>query len=76
MASKPKQRTFIVLHRGQSEHGIFTTLGRYRVGARNEKEAEDLVKAEVGKHIKVKVYYEEKRNLLSHGLVIKESGKK
>jgi hypothetical protein len=72
MASKPKTKNYIVHHRGQAHHGGYTVLGRYKVGARNEKEAEDLLKEVVGKHAKVKVYYEVKNILLSHGVVIKE----
>lgn len=72
MASKPKAKTFIVHHRGQAQHGGFTILGRYQVGARNEKEAESLLREVVGKHAKVKVYYEDKTKRISHGIVIKE----
>lgn len=72
MASKPKSRTFIVHHRGQAHHGGFTVLGRYRIGARNEKEAESLLKDVVGKHAKVKVYYEDKNLKTPHGEVICE----
>lgn len=72
MVSKPKAKTFIVHHRGQAHHGGYTVLGRYRVGARNEKEAIELVRKEVGKHAKVRVYYEEKSKMLSHGIVVRE----
>lgn len=73
MASKPKSKTYIVHHRGQASHGGYTVLGRYKIGARNEKEAEEFLRKEVGKHAKVKVYYEEKKNLVSHGTIIKEN---
>lgn len=74
MASKPKAKTYIVHHRGQANHGGYTVLGRYRIGARNEKEAEELLRETVGKHAKVKMYYEEKNKekAVSHGIVIKE----
>lgn len=72
MVSKPKSRTFIVLHRGRSHHGGFTVLGRYQVGARNEQEAEALVRTVVGKHAKVKVYFEDKTKKVQHGVVIEE----
>ncbi|PLS19430.1 hypothetical protein CVD28_03165 [Bacillus sp. M6-12] len=72
MASKPKSRTFIVHHRGQANHGGYTVLGRYKVGARNEKEAEELLRGEVGKHAKTKVYYEDEKSFMPHGVVIRE----
>lgn len=72
MASKPKTKTYIVHHRGQASHGGYTVLGRYKIGARNEKEAENFLKEVVGKHAKVKVYYEDKQGILSHGMVIRE----
>jgi hypothetical protein len=72
MGSKPKSKTYIVHHRGQAEHGGYTILGRYKIGARNEMEAEDLLRGTVGKHAKVKVYYEEKEKVTSHGIVIRE----
>lgn len=72
MTSKPKSKTYIVHHRGQTNHGGYTVLGRYKIGARNEKEAEDLLRKEVGKHSKVKVYYEEWKSAVPHGIVIKE----
>lgn len=69
MASKPKSKTFIVHHRGQTNSGGFMVLGRYKIGARNPKEAEDLLRAVVGKHVKVKVYYEDKTRAMPHGVV-------
>lgn len=73
MASKPKRsKTYIIHHRGQANHGGYTVLGRYRIGAKNEKEAEELLRGKVGKHAKVKVYYEEKEKLVSHGIIIRE----
>lgn len=72
MSSKPKEKTYIVHHRGQANHGGYTVLGRYKVGARNEKEAESLLRKVVGKHAKVVVYYENQKDLVSHGTVIKE----
>jgi hypothetical protein len=76
VASKPKSKTYIVHHNGQAHHGGYTTLARYKVGARNEDEAVQMVRGIVGKHVKVRVYYEEKENLVSHGTVILESKKK
>lgn len=72
LASKPKSKTYIVHHRGQAHHGGYTVLGRYKVGARNEKEAESLLRDHVGKHAKVQVYYEEKVKVVPHGTVIKD----
>jgi len=72
LASKPKSKTYIVHHRGQTIHGLYGVLGRYRVSARNEKEAEELLKGVVGKHAKVKVYYEDKKTHMIHGQVIRE----
>lgn len=73
MASKPKAKTFIVHHRGQAQHGGYTVLGRYQVGARNEKEAESLLRKVVGKHAKVHVYYEDKGKQIPHGIVVREN---
>jgi hypothetical protein len=73
MGSKPKTKTYIVHHRGRADNDRFTVLGRYKVGARNEKEAEDFLKEVVGKHAKVKVYYEEKKDLVTHKIVFKEN---
>jgi hypothetical protein len=72
MTTKPKCKTFIVLHNGQASHGGYTTLGRYKVGARNEKEAETLLRGVVGKHAKVNVYYEDKDIVVAHGSVVKD----
>jgi hypothetical protein len=72
MSSKPKSKTYIVHHRGQAHHGGYTVLGRYKIGARNVKEAESLLRTVVGKHAKVAVYYEETKSLVSHGTIIKE----
>lgn len=73
MASKPKNsKTYIVHHRGQASHGGYTVLGRYRVGAKNPEEAESFLREVVGKHAKVKMYYEEQEKLLPHHTVIKE----
>lgn len=51
-----------------------TTMGRFRVGAKNEKEAEQLVRDKVGKHIKCNVYYEEKNEeqFLPRGMVMND----
>ncbi|MEH6848185.1 hypothetical protein [Bacillus thuringiensis] len=70
MVSKPKSKTFVVHHRGQASHGGYTILGGYRVGARNEKEAEDFVKNKIGKHAKVKTYRQLEENTVPHGDVV------
>jgi hypothetical protein len=72
MSSKPKAKTYIVHRNGNL--GQPTVIGRYRVGARSPEEACELLKKEVGKHIKTRVYYEEKEpsKLLPHGVVIRE----
>jgi hypothetical protein len=75
MASKPKAKTYIVHHRGKArDHPGNKILGRYRVGARNENEAENLLREHVGKHAKVKVYYQEReeKKFLSHGIIVRE----
>lgn len=73
MSSKPKRtKTFIVHHRGQASHGGYTVLGRYKVGAKSKEQAEELLRQEVGKHCKVKVYYEDKDGVMPHGVVIRE----
>lgn len=70
MASKPKSKTFIVHQNGNYKQP--TVIGRYKVGARDKKEAESLLREVIGKHTKVRVYYEEKVKLVPHGTVIKE----
>ena len=72
MGSKPKSKTYIVHHRGKSLQRGYTVLGRYKVGARNEKEAAKLLRETVGKHAKVQVYYVETKNLVAHGVVQKD----
>jgi hypothetical protein len=71
MASKPKNTKMYVVH----QNGNFkqpTVIGRFRVGAKNEKEAEDILRKSIGKHTKVRTYYEEKKKLVPYGTVIKE----
>jgi hypothetical protein len=70
MASKPKSKTFIVHQNGNYKEP--TVIGRYKVGARDRKEAESLLRGVIGKHTKVRVYYEEKVKLVPHGTVTKE----
>lgn len=72
MSSKPKSKTYIVHHNGTYRQP--TVIGRYRVGARNEDEAVKILRGSLGKHIKARVYYEEKNEakLVPHGTVIKE----
>ena len=73
MASKQKGvKTYVVHHRGQASHGAYTILGRNRIGAKNEKQGEEFLRKEVGKHVKAKTYYEEKEKLLPFGTIIKE----
>lgn len=72
MASKPKAKTYIVHHRGRGPLGTCMVHGRYKVGARNEKEAEDLLRQVVGKHAKVKVYYRDDKKYVPHGHVSKD----
>lgn len=58
MASKVKKYNhYIVLQRGKTKKWGCTTLGRYIVAAKNEKEAVQFVKNKFGKHINVSVYY-------------------
>lgn len=68
MASKPKSKTFIVQHRGRIQNSCMI-LGSYIVGARNAQEAEELLRNVIGKHAKVKVYYEDKNKVVPHGSV-------
>jgi 2'-5' RNA ligase len=68
VASKPKSKTFIMHHIGSFRQP--TVRGRYKVGARNEKEAEELLRSVLGKHTSVRVYYEEKEALVPHGTVM------
>ncbi|MGH0950769.1 hypothetical protein [Bacillus mycoides] len=71
MASKPKSKTFVVHHRGRASHGGCTILGSYRVGARNEKEAEGFVKQVIGKHAKVKTFRKLEENSVPYGNVVR-----
>lgn len=64
IASKPKSKTYIVHHRVGS-----IVRGRYRIGARNVKEAEQLLRNKLGKHITAKVYYEDNSRKTPHGTV-------
>lgn len=75
MASKPKTKTFYVLHRGKCSLGYYTRLAGYRVGARNEKEAVSMVKAVAGKHAKLKAHLDNRRESVAHGEVVEEFNK-
>lgn len=75
MASKPKTKTYYVLHRGMCSLGYYTRLAGYRVGARNEKEAITLVKEVAGKHAKLKAHLSNHGESVSHGEVIEEFNK-
>jgi len=67
MSSRPKSRTFIVHHRvGSMVHG------RYKIGARNAKEAESLLRKQLGKHITAKMYFEKFDDPIPYGTIIKE----
>ena len=68
MSSKPKSKVYIVLQGGN--FGQPRTIGRYRVGARNEREAEEILRDHLGKHIKARTYYEVKDAFMPHGMVI------
>lgn len=73
MSNKKPANTYIVQHRGKSAERGCTVFGRYKVGAKNEKEAEALLREVVGKHAKVKVYYQVKNGVIvSRGTVLKE----
>jgi hypothetical protein len=71
MSSKPKTKIFIVHHRGRTKNGGCIVLDRYLVGARNEKEAEELLRKSIGKYTKVSAYCQAKENTLSQGIIIK-----
>jgi 2'-5' RNA ligase len=70
MSSKPKSKTFIMHEMGSFRQ--LTVKGRYKVGARNEKEAEELLRSVLGKPTSVRVYYEEKGALVPHGTVMND----
>lgn len=70
MASKPKTKDFIVHHRAKTKSKGCTVLGRYLIGAKNAKEAEDILKNHIGKHCNVTVYHECKESELKHGEVV------
>lgn len=62
MASKVKRYNhYIVLRRNRSQAGYMIS-GRYIVAAKNEKEAEQLVRNQIGKHTDVKTYYQIKED--------------
>ena len=73
MANKKLSNTYIVHHRGKSAERGCCVYGRYKVGAKHEEEAESLLKEIVGKHAKVKVYYQDKTGLMTRGSIVKES---
>lgn len=63
MASKVKKYNhYIVLHSGKTKAMGCTILGRYIVAAKNEKEAEGFVRNHIGKHVKVRTYYQIKED--------------
>lgn len=71
MASKTKNSKTYVVH----QNGNFrerTVIGRFLVGAKNPKQAEEFLRDTIGKHTKVRVYYEEKNKLVSYGEVIRQ----
>lgn len=70
MSSKPKSKTFVLIHGGN--YGEPHAKARYLVGAKNEKEAEEILKKKIGKHAKVNVYYKDENNRVKYGEVIKE----
>lgn len=73
MGSKPKTKTYIVLHfSGSTPNGNHTNIatGRYRVGARNEKEAEEFLRKKVGKHTRCRVYYQDDINDMAYAQVV------
>ncbi len=64
MSSKVKHsKTYVVHHRGRSAARGCVIFGRYRVGARSEREAMVLLRRVVGKHSKVNVYFEVREEL-------------
>jgi len=71
MASKPKRSKTYILHE-LATGGRFRVIGRYRVGAKNEEQAKEFLRGKIGKHKKVRVYYEEKNesNFIEHGTVM------
>lgn len=46
--------------------------GRYLIGARNPQEAEQFLRDLLGKHVKVKTYYEDPNVSMPHGTVIRD----
>lgn len=72
MSSQVKRWKTYVMHSGSRYTYSRHPLERWRVGARDEKEAMALLRGVVGKHVKVRIYYEEKEKLLPHGVVVKD----
>ena len=74
MASKVKKwHTYVVIHSRRVGTSCNITMGWYKVGARNEKEAEQLVRLEpeVGKTAKLRVR-KTQSNLMPYGIIAKQ----
>ena len=67
-----KSKTYVVLV-NEYINGVVCT-SRYSVGAKNKAEAEIILKNKIGKHKKVRTYFEKEINSLKYGEVLKEKG--
>lgn len=76
MGNKKKKHTnsIVVLARKGTGGGSYIPAGRYRVGAKTMKEAEQiLIEYLKPTHYKISAYYIEENKTLPYGMVIKQS---
>ena len=73
MTSKTKNKNFIIVEVAPYNKKRYGTIsGRYRVSARNEKEALEIIKKKLGKHRSFTIYYEDKKVIVKHGQAVKD----
>lgn len=65
-------KTYIVLERKTTKGTMSTTIGRYKVGAKDEKEALKIIREKLGKLRKFNVYYQAEQNTMKYKEVVKE----
>lgn len=74
MSKKKKDTSSIVVLARKGTGGSYIPTGRYRVGAKTMKEAEQiLIEYLKPIHYKISAYYIEENKSLSYGMVIKQS---
>lgn len=76
MASKPKNiNEYIVLRRAKTKKYGCTVIGRYRVCAKNEKEAIEIAGENIGKHCKLDSFQAREKEGLKYREFIIETEK-